>query len=39
MGNYYGGRKLTAQQKERLENGKPVFFEGGIRITKNKLTG
>lgn len=39
MGNYNALRKLTAEQKKRLESGKPVFFENGVRITKNKLTG
>lgn len=32
-------RRLSAQQRQRLESGNPVFLEGGVKITKNKLTG
>lgn len=39
MGNHYAYRRLNAQQRERLESGKPVFLEGGVKITKNKQTG
>lgn len=32
-------RKLSAEEQLRLEEGKPVVFEGGVRIKKNPLTG
>lgn len=32
-------RRLTPEQRARLEEGKPVVLEGGVRITKNKVTG
>lgn len=35
MGNHHG-RKLTEEDKAKLEEGKPVYFEGGVRIKKNK---
>ena len=38
MGNHHAP-KLTEEQREKLESGKPVVLEGGIRITKNKNTG
>jgi hypothetical protein len=31
-------RKLTEDEKKRLDDGKPIIFEGGVRIKKNKLT-
>lgn len=38
MGTYYS-KKLTPEQQERLESGKPVNFGNGVQVTKNKLTG
>ena len=38
MGNHLP-RRLTAEEQLRLEEGKPVVFEGGVRIKKNPLTG
>lgn len=35
MGSHHG-RKLTEDDKAKLESGKPVYFEGGVRIKKNK---
>jgi hypothetical protein len=39
MGNHYALKRLSAQQRERLESGKPVFMVGGVKIIKNKETG
>lgn len=38
MGNHLP-RKLTHEEQVRLEEGKPVVLEGGVRIKKNKETG
>jgi hypothetical protein len=38
MGNYLP-RKLTQEEQARLEEGKPVILEGGVRIKKNQITG
>jgi hypothetical protein len=32
-------KRMTVEEQERIEEGKPVITDGGIRITKNKLTG
>lgn len=32
-------RRLTVEEQARLDEGKPVVLEGGVRIKKNKLTG
>ena len=32
-------RNLTADQKKKLEEGKPVLFPGGVRIKRNEKTG
>lgn len=38
MGNY-PQKKLTEEQKAKLESGKPVYLEDGIKVTFNKETG
>lgn len=35
----YKEANLTAEQKEKLEQGKPIFVCNGIKITKNPKTG
>lgn len=37
MGNTQ--KKLTEEQKIKLETGKPVYLEDGIKIIYNKETG
>lgn len=32
-------RKLTPEEQERLDLGKPIILGNGIRINKNKETG
>jgi hypothetical protein len=31
-------RKLTEEEQKRLDEGKPIILEGGVRIKKNQLT-
>ena len=35
--NQYRG--LTAEERQKLDNGKPVLLPGGVKITKNPRTG
>lgn len=39
MGNGSSKLHLTKEQQNKLDSGKPVLFEGGIKIIKNKDTG
>lgn len=38
MGNY-SHKKLTEEQQAKLESGKPVYLEEGVKVTFNKETG
>lgn len=38
MGSHHA-RRLTEEEKIKLDEGKPVYLEGGLKITKNKETG
>ena len=37
--NQFKDAKLTPEQKQRLDQGKPVLICDGIKITKNPKTG
>jgi len=39
MGLLSSHDQLTYEEQIRLDSGKPVMFEGGIKITKNPKTG
>lgn len=37
--NHFKEGKLTAEEREKLEKGKPIHICDGIKITKNPKTG
>ena len=39
MGPFASAPKLSEENREKLEAGKPILFQGGIKIVKNKQTG
>ena len=39
MGGGNSKPNLTEDQKQKLETGKPILLPGGIKISKNNLTG
>ena len=38
-GSKFDPRKLTKEDKEKLESGKPLQPAAGIKITRNPVTG
>ena len=39
MGGGNSQPKLSEEQQQKLESGKPILLPGGIKIHKNDLTG
>jgi hypothetical protein len=39
MGNDFDPKKLSEEDKKKLEEGRPVMVSEGIKVKKNPVTG